>query len=86
MKDINDTDYAHPKRVYKDFEIKSLGKCHGLYVQSDTLMLPNVFENFRNLCINIYELDSAKFLSPPGLAWQASLKKTKVELEHLTDY
>ena len=86
MKDINDTDYAHPKRVYKDFEIKKLGKCHGLYVQSDALMLPNVFENFRNLCINIYELDSAKFLSPPGLAWQASLKKTKVELEHLTDY
>ena len=48
-------------------------------------MLPHVFENFRNKCIEIYELDPAHFLSAPGLAWQACLKKTKVELELLTD-
>ena len=48
-------------------------------------MLADVFENFRNKCIEIYELDPAHFLSAPGLAWQACLKKTKVELELLTD-
>ena len=54
-------------------------------MQSDTLLLVDVFENFRNKYIEIYELDSAHFLSPPGLAWQACLKITRVELELLTD-
>ena len=48
-------------------------------------MLANVFENFSNMCINVYELDPANFLSAPGLAWQAALKKTKVKLDLLTD-
>ena len=48
-------------------------------------MLADVFESFRNECIEIYELDSTYFLSAPGLAWQACLKKTRVELELLTD-
>ena len=56
-----------------------------MYVQSDTLLLADVFENFRNMCLEIYELDPAKFLSAPGLAWQALLKKTKVKLYLLTD-
>ena len=56
-----------------------------LYVQSDTLLLADVFENFRNKCIEIYELDSAHFLSAPGLAWQACLKKIAVRLKFLTD-
>ena len=48
-------------------------------------MLADVFENFRNKCIEIYKLDLAHFVSAPGLAWQACLKITKVELELLTD-
>ena len=48
-------------------------------------MLADVFENFRNMCIEVYELDSAHFLSAPGLAWQACLKKTRVKLQLLTD-
>ena len=56
-----------------------------MYVQSDTLLLADVFENFRNMCIKVYELDAAHFLSTPGLAWQACLKKTEVKLELLTD-
>ena len=44
-----------------------------------------MFENFKNKCIEIYELDPAQFLSAPGLAWQACLKKTEVELELLTN-
>ena len=56
-----------------------------MYVQSDTLLLADVFENFRNMCIKVYELDHAHFISAPGLAWQACLKKTEVKLEFLTD-
>ena len=48
-----------------------------MYVQGDTLLLAYVFENFRNTCLEIYELDPAKFLSATGLAWQECLKKTK---------
>ena len=48
-------------------------------------MLPDVFEKFRNICLKIYELDTAKLLSAPALAWQAALKKTKVKLDLLTD-
>ena len=54
-------------------------------VQSDTLLLADVFENVRNKFIEIYELDPAHFLSVPGLPWQACLRKTRVELELLTD-
>ena len=56
-----------------------------MYVESDTLLLADVFEEFRNMCIEIFELDPAKFLSAPGLAWQAALRKTKVKLDFLTD-
>ena len=73
------------KNIWEAFEIKNLGEYHDLYVQCDTFLLADVFENFRNKCIEIYELDPAYFLSAPGLAWQACLKKTKVELELLTD-
>ena len=59
---------------------------HDLYFQSDTLLHADVFENFRKGCIKTYELDPSHFISLPGLAWQACLKKTGVELELLTDY
>ena len=85
MEGITSVDYRHAKRVYKGFKLKNLGNYHDLYVQSDTLLLADVFENFRNKYIEIYELDPAHFLLAPGLAWQACLKKTKVKLELLTD-
>ena len=85
MEDITNIDYAHAKRLYIDFQIKKIGEYHDLYVQSDTLLLADVFENFRNMCLKMYELDPAKFLSAPGLAWQAASKKTKVKLDLLTD-
>ena len=86
IKGISDKDYAHGQKVWEVFEIKNLDEYHDLYVQCDTLLLADVFENFRNKCIEIYELDPAHFLSAPGLAWQACLKKTGVKLELLTDY
>ena len=85
MEGITSVDHRHAKRVYKEFKINNLGKYHDLYVQSDTLLLADVFENFRNKCIEIYKLDPAHFLSIPGLALQACLKKTEVKLELLTD-
>ena len=85
MDDITDVDHRHAKRVFKSLYNKNLGDYHDLYVQSDTLLLSDVFENFRNMCIKVYELDPAHFLSAPGLARQACLKKTEVKLELLTD-
>ena len=72
-------------RVFKNFNNKDVGDYHGFYVQSDTLFLADVFESFRKTCIEIYDLDPAHFLSAPGLAWQACLKKTEVKLELLTN-
>ena len=85
MENITDADYTHAKRVCKDSERTDLGEYQDLYLQSDTLLLADVLENFRNICIKIYELDPAKLLSVPGLAWQAALKKTKSKLDLLTD-
>ena len=62
-----------------------MGEYHDLYLKCDTLLLADVFENFRKMCLKIYELDPVKRISAPGLAWQAALKKTKVKLELLTD-
>ena len=56
-----------------------------MYVQSNILLLADVFENFRKKCLEIYELDPAHFLSAPRLVWQACLKKTEVELELLSN-
>ena len=86
MENIDDIDYRHGNNVFKRFKLKNLGEYHGLYVQSDTLLLADVFENFRNTCLKVYELDPAHFLLLPGLAWQACLKKTNIKLELLTDY
>ena len=86
MEDINDIDYRHANNVFKRIELENLGQNHDLYVQSDTLLLADVFGNFRDMCIKVYELDPSHFLSLPGLAWQARLKKTNIELELLTDY
>ena len=77
MEDITDADYMQAKRICKDFELKNLGEYHDLFAQSDTLLLADVFENFRNMSLKIYELDPSKFLSAPGLGLQAALKMAK---------
>ena len=61
MEDVTDADYTHAKRVCKDFEIANSGEYHGLYVQSDTLLLADVFNNFRNMCLEINVCDPAYF-------------------------
>ena len=69
MEDVTDVDHRHAKRVFKNLSNNNLGDYHDLYVQIDTLLLADLFENFRNMCIKVYELDPAHFLSAPGLAW-----------------
>ena len=60
---------------------QKIGKYFNLYVQSNTLLLADVFEGFRNMSFEIYGLDPAHFVSAPGLAWQEDLKKIKVKLD-----
>ena len=68
LENITKTDYAHANNVFKKFNINNLGEYHDLYVKSDTLLLADIFENFRQSCLRNYELDPAHFVSLPGLA------------------
>ena len=69
MEDSTDADYALARKACKDFEIKNIGQYHDFYGQSNTLLLADVFENFKNMFLKICNLDPAKFLSAPGIAW-----------------
>ena len=73
MEDTTDSEYAPAKPVSKDFEMKNVGEYNVLYVQSNTLLLAEVFKNFRNMCLKLYELDPAKFLSALGLVQDKQL-------------
>ena len=68
LEDISDKDYALGQKLRAVFGIKNLGEYNDLYVQSDTLLFADVYEKFRNMCLNIYELDLVYFVSAPGLA------------------
>lgn len=83
--DISEEDYRHAEKVWETFEIKTMREYHDLYLKSDVLLLADVFENFRDVCIDNYKLDPAWYYTSPGLAWDASLKITRVKLELLTD-
>ena len=65
LEDITDKEYVYAQKVFEELKLKILGDYHDLCVQSNTLLLADVFENFRNKCIEIYELDPARFLSAP---------------------
>ena len=82
---ISEDDYQHAQNVWEEFKIKSMRGYHDLYLESDVLLLADVFENFRNVCLKNYKLDPAWYFTSPGIAWDAALKMTGVELELLTD-
>ena len=86
LKEVSDEDYQHAQKVFKDFNFKNIGECHDLYVQCNTLLLSDVFENFRNNCIEIYEFDPAHFLSAPGLACEACFKKGRSKIRIINRY
>ena len=85
LKDIKKDDYRHAQRIWPTFNIKNLGEYHDLYVQSDTVQLADIFEQFRTLCLKEYELDPAYFCTTPGLAMETCLKMTNVKIELLAD-
>ena len=82
---ISDEDYAHAQKVWNVFRMKYFKDYHELYNKVDVLLLADVFENFRNICLENYELDPAHYYTAPGLAWDAALKVTDVNLELLSD-
>ena len=82
---ISDDDYKHAHAVWDEFGMKTFKDYHDLYNKSDVLLLADVFENFRDVCMKNYQLDPAWYYTAPGLAWDSCLKKTGVELELLSD-
>ena len=82
---ISDEDYEHAQKVWSEFDCEMMRDYHDLYLKSDVLLLAGAFENFRDVCLTNYELDPVWYYTAPGLAWDAALKKTEVELELLTD-
>ena len=85
MSDVSEDDYQHTQKVWKKFRIHNLGEYHDLYLCTDVILLANMFEAFRDTCLEHYSLDPAHFYTSPGLAWKACLRKTRVRLELLTD-
>ena len=75
MKDITDAGYAHAKRVCKDFKTKNPGEYHDLHIQSDTLLLADIFENFRSMCLKVYEFGPAKVSFSSWIGMASSFKK-----------
>ena len=84
-KDISDEDYTHAQKIWKEFGMKTMKDYHDLYLELDVLLLADVFENFREVCLDNYKLDPAWYLTAPGLSWDAMLRVTGIKLELLTD-
>ena len=85
MSSISEEDYQHTQRVWEEFGIHNLGDYHDLYLRTDVVLLPNVYEAFRATCLRHYKPDPAHFCTSPGLAWKACLKRTGIKLELLID-
>ena len=78
--------YEHAQLVWKKFDMQTFGDYHDFYMQLDVLLLADVFEYFRDVCLEKYGLDPCHYYTSPGLSWDAMLKTTKVKLELLQDY
>ena len=84
--EISDEDYQHALKVWNTFNCQTLQDYHDLYLQTDVLLLADVFENFRKTCLKHYKLDPCHYYTVPGLAWDACFKETKQEIQLLKDY
>lgn len=82
---ITDQDYERAKQIWNRFKIKNLGDYHDFYLATDVYLLADVFENFRDMCLDYYGLDPAHYYTLPNFAWDAMLKNTKVKLDHIHD-
>lgn len=85
-KDITENDFNHANAVWNHFNCKNMGDYSDLYLKTDVLLLADVFENFRNVCLNTYKLDPAHYYTAPGLSWDAMLIYTNIRLELLIDF
>ena len=85
MAGVTKKDYEHAGRVWKELRLKDFGEYHDLYLKTDVILLANIFEEFRKVCLKNYGLDPAHFYTAPGLAWKACIKKTRIRLELLLD-
>ena len=84
--EIDDNDYEQALNVRNEMNLKNLGDYHDLYLITDVLLLADIFEAFRNMCIDYYKLDPSHYLTLPGLAWDALLKMTNIKLDVISDY
>ena len=82
---ISEDDYNHAKHVWEEFGLKNMGEYHDLYLKTDILLLADVFQNFRKLCIDYYELDPLHYITTPGFSWDSMLKMTGIYLELFTE-
>ncbi len=82
---LSDSDYEHAKTVWDNFNLKNMGDYHDLYLKTDVLLLADVFENFRKICKNNYGLEPTKYLTAPGLSWDAMMLMTNIKLEPIID-
>ena len=83
--DISAIDYTHAQRVFNHFNMTNLEDYHNFYLLTDVLLLADLFENLRDVCLQHYGLDPAHNYTFPGLSWQAALKMADLELDLLTD-
>jgi len=83
--DVTDEDYNNAKTVWREFDMKTLSDYLELYNITDVLLLADVFENFRDVCLEHYKLDPAWYYTALGLSWDAMMKTTKIKLELLSD-
>ena len=85
MSSISSDDYQHAQKVCKEFRIHNLGDFHYLYLRTDVVLLANVYEAFRETCLEHYKLDPVHFCTSPGLAWKVCIKGAGIRLKLLTD-
>ncbi|XP_023311299.1 uncharacterized protein LOC111691962 [Anoplophora glabripennis] len=85
MESLSEEDYCRANKIWNIFNCKTLGEYADIYLKSDVLLLADVFENFRKVCLKQYKLDPCHYLTAPSLSWDAMLHSTGVELELLTD-
>ena len=85
LEGISDEDYKHAQNVYTSFKCQDFGDYHWIYLKTDVLLLADIFENFRKMCLQYYRPDPANYLTAASIAWDAMLLKTKVELDLISD-
>ena len=79
--EITNDDYKKAKQIWKHFDIKNMGVYHDLYLKTDVLLLTDVFENFRDMCLSFYGLDPVYYYTLPNFAFDAMLKLTGIEID-----